>query len=94
MSEPTRYRRVVEGSAQRTVIERANDNTLETVIFGLRLVALWLAVLSLVSVFMTIWTADLRWVATLTASVILGAVAGYLGFWTFGNEGWRRGPQG
>lgn len=82
-------RRVTEGEARRSAVQRANDNTLEVVIFGLRGLAMLCAVAALVSVLATIWTADARWAATIAVCVIVGGAAGWLGFWTFGNQGWR-----
>lgn len=89
----TVHRRVVEGAARRSAVQRANDNTLEVVILGLRLLAVFAALSALVSVVAVVWTGDLRWLATLCLEAIVGGVCGWLGFWTFGNDGWRRGPQ-
>jgi hypothetical protein len=84
-------RRVTEGEARRSAVQRANDGTLEVVILGVRVLAGLFALAVLVSTITLIWTADLRWLATLTFSIIVGGVLGWLGFWFFGNEEWRRG---
>jgi hypothetical protein len=86
----TVVRRVSEGEARRSVVQRANDNTLEYVALSLRLLGAGSAAAWLVAVVALIWTADLRWLATLVFLVIVGGVSTWLGFWTFGNEGWRR----
>jgi hypothetical protein len=87
----TVHRRVVEGATRRTPVQRANDSTLEYVIFGLRLIGAACAVAWLVTVFALIWTADLRWLATMVVLVIVGGVSSWLGFRTFSNEEWTDG---
>jgi len=88
------HRRVTEGVARRSRVQRLNDNTLEYVIFGLRVLAGVSACGLLVAAVALVWTGDLRWLATLVLTIIWSGVFGWLGFWTFGNEGWRRGePQ-
>lgn len=86
-------RRVTEGEARRSVVERANDGTLEVVIFAVRLLAGLNTLAAIVSAFALIWTADLRWLVTLTLTIILGGVFGWLGFWTWGNADWRTDGQ-
>ena len=86
-------RRAVEGVARRSVVERANDGTLEYVIFAARCFACLNVLGVVVSAVALIWTADLRWLATLTLTIIWGGLFGWLGFWTFGNEEWRRGGK-
>lgn len=85
-------RRVTEGEARRSAVQRANDGTLEVVILAVRLLAGLNALAVIVAAVAVIWTADLRWVATLTLTIILGGVFGWLGFWVFGNAEWRDGP--
>jgi uncharacterized membrane protein YfcA len=82
-------RRVTEGEARRSVVERANDGTLEVVILAMRLLAGLNTMGAIVSTLALVWTADLRWLATLCLAVILGGVSGWLGFWTWGNADWR-----
>lgn len=85
-------RRVIEGAARRSRIERANDVTLEWVILALRGLGGVCTLGWLASVVAVIWTADLRWLATMAFLLIVGAAASWLGYWTFGNEEWRHGP--
>ena len=85
-------RRVTEGEARRSAVERANDGTLEVVILAVRLLAGLNALGVLVSAIALVWTGDLRWVATLCLTIIWGAVFGWLGFWTWGNADWRKQP--
>jgi hypothetical protein len=82
-------RRVTEGAARRSVVERANDGTLEVVIFAVRLFAGLCTLTWVVSTIGLIWTADWRWLWTMTAAIIWGGVSGWLGFWTWGNAEWR-----
>ncbi len=84
-------RRTTEGVARRTAVQRLNDNSLEYVILGLRAFGALAALGWLVSLIALIWTADLRWLTTMVVLVVLGGPATWLGFWTFGNEGWVRG---
>lgn len=86
----TVVRRVSEGEARRSVVQRANDNALEILIFGLRLGAALAVLGAIVSAVALIWTADLRWLVTLALDLAIAAGAGWAGFWVFGNEGWRR----
>lgn len=87
-------RRVVEGATRRTRVQRVNDNALEYVILGLRMTALVAAFSLPWDVVALIWTADMRWAATAAFAAILGGVCGWIGFYTFGNEGWHReGPH-
>lgn len=83
-------RRVTEGEARRTAVERANDGTLEVVIFAVRLLAGLNGLAAIVSALALVWTADLRWLVTLVLTIIWGGVFGWLGFWTWGNADWRR----
>jgi hypothetical protein len=83
-------RRYVEGAARRTAVERANDSTLEYVIFAVRCLACINVLGVIVSAVALIWTADLRWLATLTLTIIWGGLFGWLGFWMWGNADWRR----
>lgn len=37
------------------------------------------------------WTGDIRWLSTLAICLVVGAAFGFVGFYVFGNEEWRRG---
>jgi fatty acid desaturase len=82
-------RRVTEGEARRSAVERANDGTLEVVIFTVRLLAGLNTLAAIVSALALVWTADLRWLVTLVLTIIWGGVFGWLGFWTWGNADWK-----
>lgn len=82
-------RRVVEGDARRSAVERANDGTLEYVILAVRLLAGLNALAVIVSALALVWTGNLRWLATLVLTIIWGGVFGWLGFWTWGNAEWK-----
>jgi hypothetical protein len=90
---PTVYRRATEGEARRSRVQRFNDNTLEYLIALLRLLGLLGLLLCLGSVFALVWTGSLRWLATMVLALVVGFLAGGLGFLTFGNEGWRHAPD-
>jgi hypothetical protein len=83
-------RRVTEGVARRTVVQRLNDNALEYAVLALRSLGSVAILGWLVAIVALIWTADLRWLATMVVLVIVGSCSTWLGFWTFGNEGWKR----
>ena len=82
-------RRVVEGDARRSAVERFNDGTLEWVIAILRGATVPGAAWVIFSTIMLIWSADLRWLATLVVVLIVTCVTGAAGFWYFGNGDWR-----
>lgn len=78
----------VTASRERAAVQRVNDAALEYVTVLLRGVAVLMGLLALIAVFGWIWAGGWRWGATLGASTLLGAVAGWLGFWHFGNKEW------
>lgn len=87
----TYQRQTVPEPERRGAVQRFNDRTMEYVIMALRLVSL-IATLSgwTPALVAWVWSGDWRWGATLAVLVVVGLGAGYLGFWTFGNEEWRR----
>lgn len=70
------------------------DNSLEIAIAVLRALAISCGVFLPAVVVGGIWAHGVdwwRWLATVAAVILTGAGAGVLGFYTFGNEEWRRG---
>lgn len=70
------------------------DNSLDIAIAVLRALALSCGIFLPAVVIGGIWAEGLdwwRWAATVAAVILTGSGAGVLGFYTFGNEEWRRG---
>lgn len=69
------------------------DNTLEVATAYLRVVALLLPLGALASFLAAIWAPDVATIWRLAVSgallLFIGAVAGYIGFYLYGNEDWR-----
>lgn len=70
------------------------DNSMEIAIALARLLAMVGAIGSVALAFVAIWTPEgegTRMAATLLLSCVLTLALGVFGFYTFGNEEWRRG---
>lgn len=71
--------------------ERFNDRTLEIVIALQRITAILATFVALGAGFVGILLGSSTWLGLGAYSAVLALGAGYLGFWRWGNEEWRRG---
>ncbi len=87
------HARLVARPADRTPVERANDQALEYAIFWARLCGPLAVVGALLALAAWVWTLDWRWAATALLAGAVGGLAGWWGWWIKGNEGWRHGSS-
>lgn len=85
MSQHTTVR---PASTRRGAVSRFNDNTMEYVIAGARIVTAVAVLGWLASVVGFIWTTDHRWALTTALAVLVQLVAGWFGFKVNGNKEW------
>ena len=67
------------------------DNTMEIVIAWARLQAVVSVLGAFAGVGYWIWYGDIRYAGLSAVALVLAALAGWFGYWQFGNEEWRRG---
>jgi L-asparagine transporter-like permease len=89
MTEFTRVRTV---PVRRGPVSRFNDDTMEYVIAGARILAALAALAWLAAVVAFIWTSDGRWAVTAGVATIVALAAGWFGFKINANEEWKHGP--
>ena len=85
----TLHRQINEVPAQRRgLVSRLNDDSLEYVILGLRMLTVLGVLAVIASLAGLIWTWDVRWFLTFCLGFTVTMACGLLGFRYFANEEW------